>query len=285
MIESGEIPPTVFGADTNVPKLREILLKRKIKWVASKTKDEETYIEEDIQIPVRDGITIGVRIHKPATPPADGSPIFVMYHGGGFCVGGVDNETLLLRRWAQLGGVAVNVDYRLAPEHQFPIPANDAYDALKWTAANFESLGGNPKKGFFVGGISAGANFASVLSLLYLKEQHTPRLTGVYLSILPCMHLEAVPEKYKHLYLSREQNAEAPSLNVAGMTMFGSKLLATQQFSISLTSTSQITTTQTTSQNSIHQWPSLTTKTYRRPSFRFAVWTLSATRLSFTSVS
>lgn len=228
MIDSGTIPPTVFGADSNVPILREVLLQRKIKYVASKTKDVGTFIEEDIRIPVRDGTTIGVRIHKPANPPADGSPIFVMYHGGGFCVGGVDNETLLLRRWAKLGGVAVNVDYRLAPEHQFPVPAHDAYDALKWTAANFESLEGNPKKGFFVGGISAGANFASVLSLLYLKEEHTPRLTGVYLSILPCMDPEVVPEKYKHLYLSREQNAEAPSLNAAGMTMFGGKIVTIQ---------------------------------------------------------
>jgi acetyl esterase/lipase len=57
-----------------------------------------------------------------------------MYHGGGYAVGGLDNETLLLRRWARLGGVAVNVDYRLAPEHPFPVGIHDAYDALKWAS-------------------------------------------------------------------------------------------------------------------------------------------------------
>lgn len=55
-----------------------------------------------------------------------------MYHGGGYAVGGLDNETLLMRRWTGLGGVGVNVDYRLAPEHPFPVGVNDAYDALKW---------------------------------------------------------------------------------------------------------------------------------------------------------
>jgi NAD(P)-dependent dehydrogenase (short-subunit alcohol dehydrogenase family) len=32
----------------------------------------------------------------------------------------------------RFGGVAVNVDYRLAPEHTFPTAVQDAYDALKW---------------------------------------------------------------------------------------------------------------------------------------------------------
>lgn len=31
-----------------------------------------------------------------------------------------------------MGGVAVNVDYRLALEFPFPMPAYDAHDAWKW---------------------------------------------------------------------------------------------------------------------------------------------------------
>lgn len=127
---------TVFTADTDIIALRAVLAERKRLYVAARTGDSETaaYLEENIQIPVRDGTKIPARIHKPRTPPSDGSPIFVMYHGGGYAVGGLDNETLIMRRWAEMGGVAVNVDYRLAPEHPFPTGWQDSYDALKWVS-------------------------------------------------------------------------------------------------------------------------------------------------------
>jgi acetyl esterase/lipase len=99
---------------------------------ASATNEEATYVEEDIQIPVRDNSTIAVRIHKPKNLPEDGCPIFLVYHGGGFCLGDLDSEAVLCRSFTELGGIAVNVDYRLAPENPFPVPFLDAYDALKW---------------------------------------------------------------------------------------------------------------------------------------------------------
>lgn len=99
---------------------------------------EATFIEDDRQIPVRDGSTITVRIHRPKNAPSGGSPVFVVYHGGGFCLGGLDNETVLCRQWTELGGVAVNVDYRLSPEHPFPTGVNDAFDALKWVRVSLE---------------------------------------------------------------------------------------------------------------------------------------------------
>jgi acetyl esterase/lipase len=90
------------------------------------------FVEEDREIKVRDGNSIAVRIHSPKNPPKDGSPVFVVYHGGGFCLGGLDNESVLCRKFTELGGVAVNVDYRLAPENPFPVPVYDAYDVLIW---------------------------------------------------------------------------------------------------------------------------------------------------------
>jgi acetyl esterase/lipase len=100
---------------------------------ANTAAEENTTAEEDLQIPTRDHSQITLRIYRPKSAQSGGAPILVMYHGGGFCLGGLDNETLNCRRWAErFGGVAVNVDYRLAPEHAFPTAVHDAYDALKW---------------------------------------------------------------------------------------------------------------------------------------------------------
>jgi acetyl esterase/lipase len=94
--------------------------------------EELAYIEADRRIPARDGAYIRLRIYSPKTRPKDGSPIFVVYHGGGYCLGDLDGEAILCRKFTELGGVAVNVEYRLAPESPFPIPVLDAYDSLKW---------------------------------------------------------------------------------------------------------------------------------------------------------
>ncbi|EDN92848.1 hypothetical protein SS1G_08713 [Sclerotinia sclerotiorum 1980 UF-70] len=84
---------------------------------------------------------------------------------------------------------------------------------LEETAANLDDLHINPSKGFLVGGISAGANFASIVSHLYRDDNISPPLTGVYLSIPPIIPEKVVPEKYKSVYLSLEQNKNAPLLN------------------------------------------------------------------------
>lgn len=90
------------------------------------------FIEEDIQITVRDGADINVRLHKPRNIPADGCPVLVAFHGGGFLIGGVEAATHIGRLFTSVGGIAVNVAYRLAPEHPFPVPVNDSFDAVKW---------------------------------------------------------------------------------------------------------------------------------------------------------
>jgi acetyl esterase/lipase len=82
------------------------------------------------------------------------------------------------------------------------------------------ALGGNAKKGFVIGGISAGGNLAAVISHLYRDEQISPPLTGIYLSVPILLSPEAVPEKLKDQYLSREQNQNAPILNKEAMTLF-----------------------------------------------------------------
>jgi acetyl esterase/lipase len=89
--------------------------------------------QEDHQVAMRDGHKITVRTYRPESPPSKGSPLAVIYHGGGWCIGGLTNEELLCQLLvSKLGMVAVNVDYRLGPEFKFPTAHEDCYDATKW---------------------------------------------------------------------------------------------------------------------------------------------------------
>jgi acetyl esterase/lipase len=122
-------------ATTDVVALRAHLtaMKKAMTAANASSTDESPVCEEDRQIAMRDGDSITIRIYTSKQPPADGSPVLVMYHGGWYCLGGLENEALLCQKWvAECGGVSVNVEYRLAPEHPFPVGVNDTFDALKW---------------------------------------------------------------------------------------------------------------------------------------------------------
>jgi acetyl esterase/lipase len=89
--------------------------------------------KETISIPVRDGSSIPALVYRPKTSPVDGSPLVVLYHGGGWCLGVPEmEEENCLTFVKEFGAVAVSVDYRLAPTHMFPVPIDDSWDALKW---------------------------------------------------------------------------------------------------------------------------------------------------------
>jgi acetyl esterase/lipase len=124
--------PIDFDSDVDIPLLRAHLKAVKEQFTSKVNFGEVSYVEEERQIEVRDGSSITIRIHSPKNISSDGCPVFVVFHGGGWVLGDLDNEIVLCRSFTKLGGVAVNVNYRLAPENPFPIPVEDAYDALKW---------------------------------------------------------------------------------------------------------------------------------------------------------
>ncbi|BBY00355.1 alpha/beta hydrolase [Mycobacterium seoulense] len=107
-----------------------------------------------------------VRIYWPPLEPEDALPVVVFYHGGGFCLGGVDTHDPLARAHAVgAEAIVVSVDYRLAPEHPFPAAVHDAWAALQWVAAHADELGGDPGR-IAVAGDSAGGNLAAVMAHL-----------------------------------------------------------------------------------------------------------------------
>lgn len=171
--------------------------------------------ESYLQIAMRDEFSSELKVFKPTKPPADGSPLIVLAFGGGFAIGSNQQLTAISRTLTKLfGATVVNLSYRLAPEHKFPTGVNDAWDTVKWCAANASSLGADPTKAFLLGGVSAGGNITAVIAQKALDEKLSPPLSGLWLSVpLVFPSAEQVPEKYKDQWFSHEQNKDAPILD------------------------------------------------------------------------
>lgn len=65
--------------------------------------------------------------------------------------------------------IVVSVDYRLAPEHKFPVPIQDCYSVTKWVADKANILEGD-RDTLVLAGDSAGGTLAIDVSLMARKE-------------------------------------------------------------------------------------------------------------------
>ena len=138
---------------------------------------------------------VPLRIYHPTGNLKEELPGLVFCHGGGWVFGnldGVDGLCRTLCHNAQM--VVVSVDYRLAPEHQFPAGAEDCWAATCWAAENVEMLGIDPLK-LVVGGDSAGGNLAAVVALR-ARDEAFPKLAGQVL-IYPVTDLTQSQPSYE----------------------------------------------------------------------------------------
>ena len=116
---------------------------------------------EEYAAPTADGGAVPLRVLVPAGTPRG---VLVYYHGGGWVIGALDEFDTLARQLAERTGCAVVlVDYRLAPEHRFPVAVDDAWAALQWIAAGVEDIAGADAP-LIVGGDSAGGNLAAIMT-------------------------------------------------------------------------------------------------------------------------
>ncbi|KAK3080590.1 hypothetical protein LTS18_014992 [Coniosporium uncinatum] len=192
---------------------RNMMAMREAKWVKELGPISEKVKESYGEIAMSDGYASKCKIFQPTTPPPEGSPLVVLFFGGGFMFGTVEQCTGTARALVETyGAVVVNPSYRLAPEHPFPEGVNDGWDNLKHLATNAEKYGATPSAGFVVGGYSAGGAIAAVLAQRAKDEKLSPPLTGQLLSV-PLIFHDTVPEEYREFFFSREQNAYAPGFN------------------------------------------------------------------------
>ncbi|KAH8100021.1 Alpha/Beta hydrolase protein [Cristinia sonorae] len=159
--------------------------------------DALTYKVMNHIVHLPDGATTAARTITPISPETGKSyPCIVWVHGGGGNVDFDDYRMRIIAMKYQL--VAVLLDYRLAPEHPFPIPHRDAYEGLKWVAKDGHTFGADLAQGFILGGTSAGGNIAATLAH---KAQSDPffegkRLTGHILTMPSLIHPHGYPERY-----------------------------------------------------------------------------------------
>jgi len=117
---------------------------------------------EDFSIPARDGHALPARHYAPSNATL---PVLLYLHGGGFTVGSIATHDGLCRRLAHLAGCAVvSLDYRLAPEYQFPTAHEDSLDALQWIAAHGSARGLDGSR-LAIGGDSAGGTLSAACAI------------------------------------------------------------------------------------------------------------------------
>ena len=127
------------------------------------------YLEEaeNVEVPGR-AVPIKTRVVRPGEKA---SGIYLHIHGGGWTLGAADLQDILLKTVAdRTGFCAVSIDYRLAPEHPYPAPADDCEDAVAYLLEHGPRMFDAPAH-FAIGGESAGAHL-SVVTLLRLRDRH-----------------------------------------------------------------------------------------------------------------
>lgn len=158
-----------------------------------------------------DNSEITVRVLEPQNI-GNNAPCLVYYHGGGFIIGLMEYHLNAIRNYV-LGTPCkvVCVDYRLAPEHPFPVPVKDSYQTLLWTQENADMLNIDTNK-IAVGGDSAGAALAAVVAQI-ARDKKGPRICFQMLNY-PYIDYSMSTESYKKFTDTPIWNSEASKMAI-----------------------------------------------------------------------
>ena len=97
-------------------------------------------------------------------------PTIVSIHGGGWFYGSKELYSHYCMRLALRGFTVVNFDYRLAPEHKYPAPVEDACKVLFWMQQHSEEYFMDLNNVFTVGDSAGGQISFQLLTLLTNPE-------------------------------------------------------------------------------------------------------------------
>ncbi len=132
-----------------------------------------------------------LRVRQYAVSSAGTRAALVYFHGGGMVIGSIEYCDALCRRLCAESGASVfSVDYRLAPEHRYPVASEEAYFAVAWVVSQADRLGVDPMR-VAVGGDSSGGSLAAGVTLR-ARDEGGPRLA---LQLLAYPGLERVRDR------------------------------------------------------------------------------------------
>jgi acetyl esterase/lipase len=144
-----------------------------------------------------DGGSIRMRHYSPASAGAH-EPATVFIHGGGWVLGSLATHDSLARRLAILTGHSLlAVEYRLSPEHRFPVPLSDCIQSLKFIRDHGDELGVDPMRLTLVGDSAGGGMVAALANDPMLAVAGTQVVAQVLL--YPVTDLGAETESYARI--------------------------------------------------------------------------------------
>lgn len=141
----------------------------------------EVGVVTEVSIAVSGG-QIAARLYEPAGAGPFGAHVYL--HGGSFTQGSPASlyvDATCRERCAAAGVIVLSVDYRMAPEHQFPVAVLDSYAALCWLRDNSSRLRIDPAN-LSIGGGSAGANLAAAVTV-HARAEGGPALRLALLEV------------------------------------------------------------------------------------------------------
>ncbi len=149
-----------------------------------------------------------IRRYRPARLTT--KTVLLYLHGGGFVVGSLESHHAICAEIAEFAQAElISVDYRLAPEHVWPVQTDDCYGVLK------QLIGQGSK--IVVIGDSAGGNLATGLSIR-ARDENLPGIIGQVL-IYPALGGDLVSGSYREM-------ANAPGLTTADVAYYRAVLKA-----------------------------------------------------------
>jgi acetyl esterase len=159
------VPPSIEGLRTNYEK-----------WSEEQNKDLPQIKSYEEGVTLRPGLTADVAVPKGPGP----HPVLLYLHGGGWVAGSARTHKKVAAELAARGYLTFNLDYRLAPEHQFPAGLVDCVFAANWISENAQRWNGDPKR-MAVGGDSAGGNLAAAAAIVLNGKSPGPKFKAAVL--------------------------------------------------------------------------------------------------------